>query len=100
MRGMPGPIHSLPLWRRLPPFAWALIAAVLSLVAAFAPTAWHMLAARPGPPAAQANEPWRIDVGAAVLEQVDQPGEVAVVRHGHDCVGLGCRCAQIGRAHV
>lgn len=64
MRGMPGPIHSLALWRRLPPFAWALIAAVLSLVAAFAPTAWYMLAARPGPPAAQANEPWRIDVGA------------------------------------
>jgi hypothetical protein len=64
MRCMPAPIPSLPLWRRLPPFAWALIAGVLSLVAAFLPTAWHMLADRPGPPTAQAKEPWRIDVGS------------------------------------
>lgn len=76
MRGMPAPIPTLPLWRRLPPFAWALIAGVLSLVAAFVPTAWHMLAAPPGPPAAQAKEPWRIDVGANGTSRVMglQPG--------------------------
>lgn len=81
MRGMPAPIPSFPLWRRLPPFAWALIAGVLSLVAAFVPTAWHMLAAPPGPPAAQVKEPWRIDVGA------DGTSRVLGLQLGTDTLG-------------
>lgn len=81
MRGMPAPVPSLPLWRRLPPFAWALMAGVLLLVAAFVPTAWHMLAAPPGPPAAQANEPWRIDVGT------DGTSRVMGLHPGTDTLG-------------
>lgn len=81
MRGMPTSNPPLPLWRRLPPFAWALIAGVLSLAAAFAPTAWHMLAAPPGPPAAPAKEPWRIDVGA------DGTSRVMGLQLGTDTLG-------------
>lgn len=81
MQGMPDSHSSLPLWRRLPPFAWALIAGLLSLVVAFAPTAWHMLAAPPGPPAALANEPWRIDVSA------DGTSRVMGLQLGTDTLG-------------
>lgn len=90
MRGMSAPNPSLPLWRRLPPFAWALIAGVLSLVAAFVPTAWHMLAAPPGASAAQAMEPWRIDVRA------DGSSRVMGLQPGADT--LGSLQARLGEA--
>ena len=81
MRRMPTPVPSRPLWRRLPPFAWALIAGVLSLVAAFVPTAWHMLVAPPGPPAAPTKEPWRIVVGT------DGSSRVMGLQPGTDTLG-------------
>lgn len=52
-------------WRRLPPLAWALVAAALSLLAAFIPTAWHMLTAPPGHSTLEGAEPWRITIVAA-----------------------------------
>lgn len=50
--------------RRLPPFAWALIAGVLCVAAAFLPTVWHLLTAAPGHAAATGLEPWNIGVGS------------------------------------
>lgn len=61
---MPASSASSASLRRVPPWAWAVLAGVLSLLAAFAPTLWHMLTAPPGRPPADTTEPWRIAVGA------------------------------------
>lgn len=81
MRSMPAQPNPTASRRRLPPYAWALIAGALSLLAAFVPTLWHMLSAPPGPPPARGQEPWHVVVGA------DGTSGVMGLRLGADTLG-------------